>query len=508
MAGLLRTFTLLIGAVALAASWLDERAFAAAWLAMVLLFATVARLDPRRALGAGFLFGWIYMIIALHWAPHMLAITLDSDDQRLTPWMVFLAIAAWEAIPLAVISSATSLAANRSLPLWACAGGWIVMERFWPKVFPWSLAQTQIGFLPMVQVAELGGVYLVSFVLVYACLHIGVCLSRREPIFRLATCFPLLLVAASLGWGSLRLALLDASLEQHASLRVGVVQVDPSYVDAMAKMRVASEQLSPVELLLWPESTLGCYCSSVEGLADIRQDIKIAHMPFLDWKQAQGLGAWLLVGGKTFEPGAGRKGPYYQTAYLIDTAGEFRDRYHKRTLMPIGEYMPLEHTYPALHDWAQLSQYAAWGTSDAPLQVGGDVPVGVLLCYEDIVAEMARRSVAQGAELLVSLVNASAFEDPLALEQHLRLATLRSIENRRTLIRCSGTGISCCIEPTGEVVMRLPPNSEGQFAVDAPLNTGRTIYNRVGYLFPHLAAIALVGLAIPAWRRERWRHTP
>jgi apolipoprotein N-acyltransferase len=479
------------------------QAFAAAWLGTLLLFAAVAGLSPRKASAAGFLFGLIYIIAALQWAPHMLAITLDSDQEQWAPWLAFVAIASWEAIPFAMVSAAAASAARRAIPVWACAGGWIVMERFWPRVFPWSFAHTQISFPPMVQAAELGGLYLVSFIFVYACLDLGLRIHRQDFALRFQTCAPLLLVVLCLGFGWLRLGTLESSLEDQQQIRVGVVQIDPSHVDSMEKMHVASEQLPPVDLLVWPESALGSYSSAVQGLSSIRRDIKIAHMPFLDWKQAGGLQSWLLVGGKTFEPGAGNAGPYYQTAFLIDTEGEFRGRYHKRELMPIGEYMPLEQTYPELHDWVQLSEQAAWGTSDVPLQGHGGVPIGTLLCYEEIVSEMARRSVAQGAELLVSLINASAFKEPLALEQHLRLATLRSIENRRTLIRCSGTGVSCCINPMGQVMTRLEANTEGQFVVEAQLNTGRTIYNRFGYLFPHLAAALLVAMAVK--NRSAWQ---
>ncbi len=491
----LRGTAIVLGALALAASWLDVETYATAWIGLVLLFVAIAGLGPRQAFAAGFLFGVIYIAVALNWAPHMLALTLNSDTEQWKPWLVFLAIASWEAIPFAALSSAVTSAAGGAIPVWLCAGGWIAMERFWPRVFPWSLAHTQIGFPPMVQVAELGGIYLVSFAILYFCIGIGVQVSRRDFTLRFASCVPLLLVVFSLVFGWYRLASFEDSEREWDTIRVGVAQFDPRYIDATKKMRLASEQLQPVDLLLWPESTLGTYSTAVKGLDEIRRDIKIAHMPFLDWKQARGLGAWLLAGGKTFEPGASVEGPYYQTAYLVDTDGEFRGRYYKRALMPIGEYMPLEHKFPELHDWAQLSQQAAWGTSDTPLKVKDGVPVGVLLCYEDIVAEMSRRSVAEGAELLVSLINASAFEDPLALEQHLRLATLRSVENRRTLIRCSGTGVSACIAPTGKVLTQLPTHTEGQFAVDAQLNSGRTIYNRVGYLLPHLAAVA-VGYAV------------
>jgi apolipoprotein N-acyltransferase len=416
--------------------------------------------------------------------------------------MAFLGIAMWEAVPFAMAGAAIAAAKQRAIPLWTIAGGWIVLERFWPRVFPWSLAHTQLGWLPMVQAAELGGAYLVSFVFIYACLDIGVRIARRDFTLRPVTSLPLLLPLLATGYGSIQMMMLNASQNQKA-LKVGVVQVHPSYVDSMRKMRAASQQLPPVDLLVWPESTLGSYSSAVTCLSEIRRDIKVAHMPFMDWSQARGLDAWLLVGGKTFEPGAGDAGPYYQTAYLIDPDGTFRGRYHKRSLMPIGEFMPLENTYPQLHDWAQLSQQAAWGTCDTPLVAGGDDRVGVLLCYEDIVPEMSRRTVAEGAELLISLINASAFEDSLALDQHLRLARFRAIENRRTLIRCAGTGISCCISPTGRIETQLAANEEGSFAAEARLMTGRTIYNRVGYLLPHLAGVAVGALAICAWWRRR-----
>jgi apolipoprotein N-acyltransferase len=495
MVGAVRSLAVLAGALALAASWLDERYFGAAWLGVILFAAVAAGLNRRQAFAAGLAFGLIFMLSALHWAPHMLARTLNCDEQLLKPWIAFLGIAAWEALPFAMAGSAIAAVSERAIPLWAVAAGWTVLERFWPRVFPWSLAHTQIGWLPMIQSAELGGVYLVSFIFLYACLDIGIRMHRRDFSLRLATSAPLVLPVLSAGFGVFRIAALEAPVDRE-TIRVGVIQVHPSHVDSMRKMRSASRRLTSVDLLVWPESTLGSYSSAVQGLSEIRRDLKVAHMPFTDWSQARGLNAWLLVGGKTFEPGAGDAGPYYQTAYLIDPDGTFRGRYHKRALMPIGEFMPLESTYPELHKWAQLSQQAAWGMCHAPLVAGGGVRIGALLCYEDIVPEMSRRTVAQGAELLVSLINASAFADPLALEQHLRLARLRSVENRRMLIRCAGTGISCGIAPTGEIVTRLPPDEEGSLVVEADLMSGQTVCNRAGYLFPHFAACALGLLAI------------
>jgi apolipoprotein N-acyltransferase len=341
------------------------------------------------------------------------------------------------------------------------------------------------------QAAELVGAPLVSMILVYACLDIGARLERGHFRPRLSQAGPLLLAALAIGLGWWRMQGVEAWASLARTLRVGVVQADPAYQDATAKMRAASDRLPPVDLLAWPESTLGTYSTAVTGLGDIQQDVAIAHAPFIDTTPVRDAGAWLLVGGKTFEPGAGDEGPYFQTAYLIDPRGEFVARYFKRALLPIGEYMPLEGSQRWLHQWAQLSEYTAAGDSDAPVRVDGRVEVGVLLCYEDIVARLSRRTVAQGAEILVCLINAAAFEEPLSLEQHRRLAMVRAIENRRSLVRSSATGVSCCIGPSGRTAVRLPMHAEGEFAVSAPLNSQLTAFDRGGYWMPHGAAAAI-----------------
>jgi hypothetical protein len=136
MVGAVRSLAVLAGALALAASWLDERYFGAAWLGVILFAAVAAGLNRRQAFAAGLAFGLIFMLSALHWAPHMLARTLNCDEQLLKPWIAFLGIAAWEALPFAMAGSAIAAVSERAIPLWAVAAGWTVLERFWPRVFP------------------------------------------------------------------------------------------------------------------------------------------------------------------------------------------------------------------------------------------------------------------------------------------------------------------------------------------------------------------------------------
>jgi apolipoprotein N-acyltransferase len=490
---LIRAQLLLFGALALASSWLDARCFAGAWLGLLIFFYLISAQSLIWSSMSGLVYGMATVGVSFFWAPQMLAKTLAADEGDWLPVLVFTALIVWEAIPFALLGALASYSKQLILPTWMPAAAWVVLEWSWPRVFPWSLAHTQTDFRALVQLAELGGSAPISFLMVFA--GLGAIISIERP--RLWTTSHKVTFAACVGlillFGYWRLWSVHRSMASAETMNIGVVQVDPAYVNSTQHMRVATNKLrGPLDLVLWPESSLGTYSTSVKSLGDIKRSLKIVREPFVDQTPAVGLGSWLLAGGKTYAANAKEKNSYFQTAYLIDPQGRFHARYHKRKLMPIGEYMPGEERFPSLHEFAQLSEYALSGDSAKPVEAGAGNSVGVLICYEEVIPEMARSTVANGAKVLVSLINASAFENDIALEQHLRLAILRTIENRRSLVRCAGTGISCWITPAGEIKNRLPVNQEVQFEAKIPLNSSLTVFDRVGHLLPQSCLIAIV----------------
>jgi apolipoprotein N-acyltransferase len=218
--------------------------------------------------------------------------------------------------------------------------------------------------------------------------------------------------------------------------------------------------------------------------------------PRVDLQAISGVPCELLVGGKCFSPGAGEEGPFYQTAFLIRPDGAIAGRYFKRTLMPMGEYIPGQALIPGLRKMANLDEVYSSGNDCRPLELKCGARIGVLLCYEDMVAEDVRASVAQGAEVLISLCNGSAFENPLALEQQLLLSRLRAVENRRCFARCTATGVSCVIAPTGRILSRLETNDEGVLDARLPLLNELTIYNRFGHCLPLACLLTSAALVL------------
>jgi len=268
-------------------------------------------------------------------------------------------------------------------------------------------------------------------------------------------------------------------------------------------MRQATDQLAePFDLVCWPESTLGTISTDLVCLADVDALRGASLPPSVDVTPIIGLPKPLIAGGRSFDGPPSETIPQHQTAFVIESNGNILGHYHKRRLMPLGEYVPGELRWSWLHDWFQLNEYIIPGTNEKPICMPDQTQVGVLVCFEDIIAEIARSTVAAGAEVLVCIINASAFENTVALEQHMHLARLRSIENRRYLVRVAGTGISCVIAPSGKISQTVDAVTSSAFVAKTERIQYRTWYTQLGNWTPW-AAILSIGLVLIPKRISR-----
>ena len=153
----------------------------------------------------------------------------------------------------------------------------------------------------------------------------------------------------------------------------------------------------------------------------------------------------------------------FNRAYLIAPNGVGEGWYDKEHLVPFGEYVPPFLDLPFLRPLLQGVGEFLPGESTGPLVLPatpqlspdrGPLVLGVLICYESIFPELARKQVAQGATLLVNISNDAWFGRSSAPEQHLSLGILRAVEQRRWIARSTNTGISAFVDPTGAVVAR------------------------------------------------------
>lgn len=195
------------------------------------------------------------------------------------------------------------------------------------------------------------------------------------------------------------------------------------------------------DLIIWPE-TATPYC-----VTDDRGPSKGFVEELSRW------GSPLLVGSLD-EVSVGWDTLYYNASFLFDTNGVMRRQYYKQHLVPFGEYVPLSGIFPWLAKLAPMGWNCAPGR-EATVFTMGTFPqwtFSCLICFEDIMADLSRRAVKNGARLLVNQTNDAWFDRSAGPEQHMAHCVFRCVENRVAAVRVANSGISCLIEPTGLIV--------------------------------------------------------
>ncbi|GAA4469349.1 apolipoprotein N-acyltransferase [Novipirellula rosea] len=502
-------------AVVIGVPWLYPNWFLLGSLGWVALIMFAARRRRLTATAGSFLIGMISLGIAFHWAPKSISSTTNLSETM--SHVVFLGLVAWESLAFAMLGySASALSQPPTTAeadssrgrswLWLLVPIWVAIEFFHPQIFGWSLAHTVLAYLPLIQIAEVTGTSGVAFLVMLATVSLArlglhhEC--RRDWIeFGMGAS----LIASACIAGQWRASQWQDLAGQADSIRVAAVQVDPSKMGSVSEMqRMSRSAQTPIDLYIWPESSLGHYHISLENFRDEVQTAMNSEAPNPAIDPFPGVPSELLAGGKTYDDGGRDQGPYKNTAFLIDSTKSIRSRYVKRSLLPIGEYVPGETWFPFLRDWAALDSTLLRGADDAPLTLAGNQKVGVLVCYEDMVAENSAATTREGAECLIALINGSRFTDVDTLQQHLWLAQLRAVENRRSLVRCAATGVSCLVQPDGAITDRLTPQQSGMIVASVPLLRTQTIYTRYGDWFVYLAtAIAMIGVIVMKANRRR-----
>jgi apolipoprotein N-acyltransferase len=268
----------------------------------------------------------------------------------------------------------------------------------------------------------------------------------------------------------------------------------------LERLSLAAAAAHP-ELIVWPETTVG----------DPRHDAWLAaRLAAL----AGAAGAPLLVGASETEKfavaapagvdrlGMGvRERDAYNAAYLVRAGMPIGEPYRKRRLMPFGEYTPLRGRVawpvwlvPAIAEGRPGDSDAGFDVPRSPAAPA--VRIGVVICWENLFADLSRGAVLGGSAMLVQLTNDAWFGPGRAAIQHNAASVIRAVENGVPLVLASNAGPSLVIDRYGRIVARTAQ----QFAagvVVASVSTGHaaTLFNRWGEWFAAACCVfALQGL--------------
>jgi apolipoprotein N-acyltransferase len=121
-------------------------------------------------------------------------------------------------------------------------------------------------------------------------------------------------------------------------------------------------------------------------------------------------------------------------------------------------------------------------------------PFSVVICYEAIFPNEVRRFALSGAAVLINLSDDGWFGGSSAPAQHLAMARVRAVENRRWLVRDTNNGITVSVDPYGRIAAQLPSDIRGELDAPYGFRTDLTFYTRKGDWLPWLCVIATVML--------------
>lgn len=322
--------------------------------------------------------------------------------------------------------------------------------------------------------------------------------------------------------------------EDHSSDKISVVAVQPNFDPYTVKfdlsseaqldifLKLATEEMHPnTRFLLLPETAIsdGIYEDRFEDSYCVSELIAFA-------REHKGLN--IIAGASTWKqfkkwetptPTARKFGNDYYEAYnsalWIDENG-VREVYHKSKLVPGVEQLPYPSLFGPLKEWAiELGGTSGTlGTQDErEVFSGNGTPVipAPVICYESIFGDFMRGYFEEGANAIFILTNDGWWGDSPGYHQHLAFARLRAIEYRVPVIRCTNTGISCLIDPAGNVSGEIPWWTAGAAEYHIAPGHGHTFYAFIGDWISLLAMFSLLfpvlSLIRPIFARREKRDT-
>ena len=329
-------------------------------------------------------------------------------------------------------------------------------------------------------------ILLVNGLLAYAILNYQV---KKKAILCTSLAVVILLSNILLGVG-----LMHQKDEERTTVKVAAIQgnVDMDAKGGASKelMRVYGEMTREAvkdgaQIVVWPESIFPYKMNKYSVLTKFVSNL------------AAECDVTLIVGALY----GGEDEKTYNTLYMVTPDGIISDTlYHKRHLVPFGEYVPMRDIImtliPPLAELSALDDDIFPGTDTALFETEWG-KLGGLICFDSIYEELTRASALDGANLMMLPSNDSWwFSTSVETYQNETQAMLRAIESGRYLVRAGNTGISSIITEHGEHLAWLAPETKGIASAEVEMCTETTLYTRIGNLFVYLCA-AFVLLLYP-----------
>jgi apolipoprotein N-acyltransferase len=324
---------------------------------------------------------------------------------------------------------------------------WVLMEwaRGWLlSGFPWfSVGYSQINTF-LSNWAPIGGIYMVSWICAISSgllvlIYLGAKQTSTKALFML-----LVLLCTSWGVGVIQWTE-PKSDKLNVSLVQGAIEQEKKWLpsefrntlDLYKKTLQSEDQL---DVVIWPEVAIPAISKNVKPYLNEISTI-------LEKNSIQ----LLLLGVLTSNEANG------SVRNSMMAIGSSDVVYHKRHLVPFGEYFPVPNF---IRSWLKRmglpNRDIESGASIQDMPQLNEVFIAPTICYEDIFGS-EQLGYFPEANVLVNITNNAWFGKSIAAEQHFQMSRMRAIETGRYLLRSTNTGVTAIVDPHGRIQKRSEP---------------------------------------------------
>ncbi|MBW2615063.1 MAG: apolipoprotein N-acyltransferase [Deltaproteobacteria bacterium] len=478
-----------------------------AWFALVPLLKSLDNKSPSPAFRLGLITGMAHYLTLLYWI--VVVLGHYGNLNIVVSFIPLILLCLYLALYSGLFSSLTTYLGGSRLDLIFMAGFWVGLEYIRSKLltgFPWCLlGYSQYEHLYVIQIADICGVYGLSFLIIFSNGLIYWLLfmhhERRSSLLKWQVLIAVLMAGSTFAYAHYRLTGDLSGGKSRKSVNAVIIQGnidqsvkwDPAYqeetVATYLRLTHTGLDFRP-GLIVWPEAALPFF---------FQDNVKFSPRVL---SFAVESGAPLVFGSPAYKRVSGMT-RYYNRAYLLTPDDQPIKYYDKVHLVPFGEYVPLGRFLSFVNRLVPAAGDFDVGDKVAPLKHEG-LSTGILICFEVIFPELARAHARKGANILVNLTNDAWFGMTSAPYQHLSMTVFRSVENRLPTIRAANTGFSAFISPRGEILKKSNLFTEAVLrgSVDTS-GSALTFYARYGDLFAlSLLVISLIKVFYCLWHRR------
>jgi len=495
-------------------------------------------LEKRKTLGeinrATYLMSFVFCIVTVYW--------VGSWQSEADPFLMMGGGAMLLALPGVMIIPSTLyyLAGkifNKKIAFWLIPVFWVTGEYLLTLTdlkFPWLvLGQGLAKFTIYIQAADIIGAFGLSLSVLYTNLFLYKAVVRIKNGTKFSWYS---IVAAVIFIFFLTYGIINTSsyTPSDREVKVGIIQpnlnpwdkwqqndIQKLIDDYLALSKQAVDK--GAKIIFWPETALPVYLmdkgyrAPLETIYSFLEEHNVSlltGMPhikhFIDSSKAPADAKY------------NEAGKYYYVTHnsilLLEPGTRDYQQYGKMHLVPLGEHIPFVEQFSFLADMFK------WGVGISGWNVGKDtlvfkshidirgkteeVNICGLVCYESIFPLFTPNFVQRGADFIAVVTNDSWYGNSSGPYQHKDYAILRAVENRRSVIRCANGGISCIINPLGEIITQTEMFKKEVLVGNVPLKNEKTFYtNNPAIITTIISVISvwIVGLNILLFIKNKFK---